>query len=128
MYLTKEDLDRIKEYVLRSSVKDSDFQETDELYGTEYVVITQNNHNRKLTVKDLVKYISKYVFPSVLNITSTYTIDGINLTEALKYIPSHLRKRGLIITFTNEAGDWEIYQFIGGATQWNVESKWKKIS
>lgn len=59
MLFTQEDYKKIENWLLKNSVKDSDFQETFSLKGKETVVVTQEGHNRKITIEDLSSELRK---------------------------------------------------------------------
>ena len=63
-----------------------------------------------------------------INITHTYNIKDISISEAIKYIPPKYRKEGQIITFINEEDKWVIYQFKGEVpNQWNNITLWDNL-
>lgn len=63
-----------------------------------------------------------------INITHTYNIKDIPISEAIKYIPPKYRKEGQIITFINEEDKWVIYQFKGEVpNQWNNITLWDNL-
>lgn len=127
MYFTQEDYKKIESWLLKNSVKDSDFQEAFSLKGKETVVVTQDGHNRKITVEDLSSELIKLGVSGFVNVSENFDVFGINLEEAIVLIPLTSRKRGIVITFYNTQGYWELYQFSGALNQWNNITLWKEI-
>lgn len=127
MHFTQEDYKKIESWLLRNSVKDTEFQEALPLTGDESVVITQDNHNRNLKIKDFVDEIIKVGITDFLNVTERYKSPNITLKEAIALVPDLLRKKGQVLTFSNPDGNWEIYQFTGALNQWNNVTLWEDV-
>ena len=127
MHFTQEDYKKIENWLLKNSVKDSEFQEALPLNGSETVVITQNGHNRNVTVEELSNKLLKLGVSDFVNVSDSLNIFGIELKDAISFIPLHLRKRGIIVTFCNTESNWELYQFTGVLNQWNNTTLWKDI-
>lgn len=127
MHFTQEDYKKIESWLLRNSVKDTEFQEALPLTGDESVVITQDNHNRNLKIKDFVDEIIKVGIADFLNVTERYKSPNITLKEAIALVPDLLRNKGQVITFSNPDGNWEIYQFTGALNQWNNVTLWEDV-
>lgn len=128
MYFTQEDYKKIENWLLKNSVKDSEFQEALPLEGTETIVITQNGYNRSITVLEFINEILKLQISDFINISNTYNSFNISLEDAIHLIPANSRKRGIIITFLNTEDIWETYQFTGVLNQWNNTTLWKKFA
>lgn len=127
MHFTQEDYKKIEDWLLKNSVKDSEFQEALPLNGSETVVITQNGHNRNMTVQELSNKVLELGVSDFINVSDNFDTYGINLIEAIRLIPFHLRKKGVVITFCNTENNWEIYQFTGALNQWNNVTLWNDI-
>ena len=127
MHFTQEDYKKIENWLLKNSVKDSEFQEALPLNGSETVVITQNGHNRNMTVQELSNKVLELGVSDFINVSDNFDTYGISLIEAINLIPFHLRKKGVVITFCNTENNWEIYQFTGVLNQWNNVTLWNDI-
>ena len=127
MHFTQEDYKKIENWLLKNSVKDSEFQEALPLNGSETVVITQNGHNRNMTVQELSNKVIELGVSDFINVSDNFDTYGISLIEAINLIPFHLRKKGVVITFCNTENNWEIYQFTGVLNQWNNITLWNDI-
>lgn len=127
MYFTQEDFRKIEKWLQRKSVKDTDFQESAPLEGDEIVAIVQGGHNRKMPIGDFINQVFKLGVSDFLNVTDKYEAPNITLEEAISLIPCKSRKLGQVITFLNEEGNWQIYQFKGTLEQWNNTDLWEEI-
>lgn len=127
MHFTQEDYKKIENWLLRNSVKDSEFQDALPLNGSETIVITQNGHNRNMTVQELSNKVLELGVSDFINVSDNFDTYGIDLMEAITLIPTYLRKKGVVITFCNKENNWEIYQFTGVLNQWNNVTLWNDI-
>lgn len=128
MFFTQDDYKKIQQWLIKNSVKDTEFNEANIPFnGNEIVSIVQGNQNKKVFLKDLVSQIFNLGVSDFINITDKYEASYITLEEAIRYIPSKARKVGQIITFLSEEGNWHIYQFRGVLNQWNTLDKWEDL-
>lgn len=126
MYFTQDDYLKIQKWLSRNSVRDTEFQEADTpLRGNETVVLVQNGHNRKILISDLVDQIFTLGTTDFLNVSEFSKQYKITLEEAIILVPPKSRKEGQVISFNNEEGNWEIYQFTGNVNQWTSIDLWK---
>lgn len=126
MYFTQDDYLKIQKWLSRNSVRDTEFQEADTpLRGNETVVLVQNGHNRKIPISDLVDQIFTLGTADFLNVSEFSKKYGITLEEAITLVPPKSRKEGQVISFKNEEGNWEVYQFTGEVNQWTIIDLWK---
>ena len=128
MFFTKEDLDYIKEYLKRDSIKDSDLPEITALNGAEQIVLVQDSDNVIIRVSDFIKNIIELQATDFINISYRYNIKNITLKQAIDLIPSRAKKEGQVITFVEKNKGWKVYQFVGSLPQWNTVEKWKEIN
>lgn len=126
MYFTQDDYLKIQKWLSRNSVRDTEFQEADTpLRGNETVVLVQNGHNRKILISDLVDQIFTLGTTDFLNVSEFSKTYNITLEKAITLVPPKSRKEGQVISFNNEEGNWEIYQFTGTINQWTSIDLWK---
>lgn len=55
MFLTKDDINRLKYSLINNSIKDSELPKTDEIFEGDFVSIVQNGENKRIALKDLDK-------------------------------------------------------------------------
>lgn len=55
MFLTKDDINRLKYSLINNSIKDSELPKTDEISEGDFVSIVQNGENKRIALKDLDK-------------------------------------------------------------------------
>lgn len=55
MFLTKDDITRLKYSLINNSIKDSELPKTDEISEGDFVSIVQNGENKRIALKDLDK-------------------------------------------------------------------------
>lgn len=128
MFFTQEDYKKIQQWLIKNSVKDTEFNKANiPLNGNEIVSIVQGNQNKKVFLKDLVSQIFNLGVSDFINITDKYDAPNISLEEAIRLIPSRARKEGQVITFLDMEDHWHIYQFKGVLNQWNVLDTWEDL-
>ena len=128
MFFTQEDYIKIQKWLLKNSVKDTEFNEAYIPFnGNEIVSIVQGNQNKKVFLKDLVAQIFNLGVSDFINVSEKYDAYVIDLEEAVRLIPYKARKKGQVITFLNKENLWQIYQFKGSLNQWNVIDQWKDL-
>ena len=126
--VTREDLLKIEDWLSKRAVKDTDLPKALPVTGDELVPVIQEGKNRITSIKDLVERVS-YVKPEDFFNVSAYAKKAfLTLEEAIALVPFEKRKLGLVITFRNERGNWQIYQFNGCSTnQWDSAGEWDSI-
>lgn len=128
MFFTQDDYKKIQQWLTKNSVKDTEFNEANIPFnGEETITIVQGNQNKKVFLKDLIAQVFNLGISDFVNITDKYDAPNISLEEAVRLIPSRARKTGLVITFLNKDGNWQIYQFKGVLNQWNVLDTWEDL-
>lgn len=128
MFFTQDDYKKIQQWLIKNSVKDTEFNEANIPFkGNEVVSIVQGSQNKKVLLKDLVSQIFNLGVSDFINITDKYDASNINLEEAIRLIPSRARKEGQVITFLDTEDHWHIYQFKGVLNQWNVLDTWEDL-
>lgn len=125
MFFTQEDFRKIQRWLIHNSVRDTELDESIlPLDGSETVAIVKGKQNKRIFLKDLISQISTLEVPDFLNVTYRYKSSHISLEEAIRLIPYKARKIGQVITFINEEGVWQTYQFEGALNQWNIIDQW----
>lgn len=125
MFFTQEDFRKIQRWLIHNSVRDTELDESIlSLDGSETVAIVKDKQNKRIFLKDLISQISTLEVPDFLNVTYRYKSSHISLEEAIRLIPYKSRKIGQVITFINEEGVWQTYQFEGALNQWNIIDQW----
>ena len=128
MFFTQDDYKKIQQWLIKNSVKDTEFNEANIPFnGEETITIVQGNQNKKVFLKDLISQVFNLGISDFVNITDKYDAPNISLEEAIRLIPSRARKEGQVITFLNKEDGWNIYQFKGVLNQWNVLDKWEDL-
>ena len=128
MFFTQDDYKKIQQWLIKNSVKDTEFNEANIPFnGEETITIVQGNQNKKVFLKDLVSQIFNLGVSDFVNITDKYDTPNISLEEAIRLIPSRARKEGQVITFLDREDHWHIYQFKGVLNQWNVLDTWEDL-
>ena len=126
MFFTQEDYKKIQKWILANSIKDTEFAGAAlPLKGNETVAFVQDGRNVNVFLKDLIRQIFLLGVADFLNVTDKYGESMISLTQAIQLIPYRSRKIGQVITFLDENGDWNIFQFQGERiNQWNNTTLW----
>ena len=126
MFFTQEDYRKIEKWLLANSRKDTDFAgAATPLKGNEILTIVQNGQNMKVSLKDFIDQLFLLGVSDFVNITDKYGESRISLTQAIQLIPFRSRKIGQVITFLDEDGEWELFQFQGErVNQWNNATLW----
>jgi hypothetical protein len=135
MYFTQEDYRKIEAWLKSRAVKDSEFMPASPLNGKEWVAILQDGHNKKVRLKTLLDQHSMlYSDRDLINVTKTYDLDIMSFEEAIQYIPEYKRYGGLIITFMDDMGYWQYWQFVPHSKceniteeEWNDRANWKTL-
>lgn len=128
MYFTKEDYTNILQWLMHRTVRDSELPPACPLDGTESISILQDNRNRVMKMYDFARYVAKLNLPDFYNVTSDLCKPFISLKEAISSVPVEQRKLGLVVTYHNEHGNWEIVQFSGASVnQWDSLNYWNNL-
>lgn len=128
MFFTQDDYKKIQQWLIKNSVKDTEFSEANIPFnGEETITIVQGNQNKKVFLKDLIAQVFNLGISDFVNITDKYDAPNISLEEAIRLIPSRARKEGQVITFLDMEDHWHIYQFKGVLNQWNVLDTWEDL-
>lgn len=124
MFFTREDILKIQQALLQLGVKDSELPSAEPVTYDDTLSIVQDGENKQIGVKDFFNQISLWKREDFINITDKYDEHYISLREAINLVPILQRKDGLVITFQDVEGNWEIYQFRGNITEFLEENKW----
>lgn len=125
---TKEQIKEIEYKLSLLARKDTSFEQALELSKNDKVVIVQNNKNKIISIGDIITHLHLLGSTDFVNITSKFNESYITLNQAIQLIPFISRKIGQLITFLNEDGIWEIYQFKGTRNnQWNNITLWENV-
>lgn len=128
MFFTREDILKIQQALLQFGVKDSELPNAKSVTYDDILSIVQDGKNKQIGVKDFCNQTSLLKRKDFINITDKYDEHYISLTEAITLVPILQRKDGLVITFQDVEGNWEIYQFRGNITEFFEEDKWFNLS
>ncbi len=112
--ITRQQLEEIKRYLSLGGKKDSQFEDISlPLRGTESVALVQDGQNKKMPFRDFIQEMVINKITDFYIITSSYsTSNKYTLEEAIKEVPSNIRKPGLVITFSVKGTNtWAVYQF-----------------
>ena len=128
MFFTQDDYKKIQKWLINNSVKDTEFDEANIPFnGEEIITVVQGNQNKRIFLKDLVNQLFSIGICDFVNVTDKYNAPNISLEEAIRLLPSIVRREGQVITFLNKEDGWNIYQFKGVLNQWNVLDKWEDL-
>ena len=59
VFLTNEDLERIKQYLIENGIKDSQFEEQSQIRGDDWITLVGAEGNKKLKMETLLNLIIK---------------------------------------------------------------------
>ena len=124
MFFTREDILKIQQALLQLGVKDSELPSAESVTYDDTLSIVQDGKNKQIKIEDFFNQISLWKREDFINITDKYDEHYIMLLEAINLVPVLQRKDGLVITFQDIEGNWEIYQFRGNITEFFEEDKW----
>lgn len=124
MFFTREDILKIQNALLQLSIKDSELPSAEPVTYDDTLSIVQDGKNKKIKIEDFFNQISLWKREDFINITDRYDEHYIMLLEAINLVPILQRKDGLVITFQDVEGNWEIYQFRGNITEFFNIEKW----
>ena len=124
MFFKREDILKIHNALLQLGVKDSELPDAEPVTYDDTLSIVQEGKNKQIGIKDFFNQISLWKKEDFINITDTYDKYNISLLEAINLVPTLQRKNGLVITFQDVEGNWEIYQFRGNITEFFEKDKW----
>lgn len=124
MFFKIEDILKIHNALLQLGVKDSELPNAEPVTYNDTLSIVQEGNNKQIGIKDFFNQISLWKKEDFINITDEYDKYNISLLEAINLVPTLQRKNGLVITFQDVEGNWEIYQFRGDITEFFEKDKW----
>ena len=124
MFFKREDILKIHNALLQLGVKDSELPNAEPVTYDNTLSIVQEGKNKQIRIKDFFNQISLWKKEDFINITDEYDKYNISLLEAINLVPTLQRKNGLVITFQDVEGNWEIYQFRGNITEFFEKDKW----
>lgn len=124
MFFKREDILKIHNALLQLGVKDSELPNAEPVTYNDTLSIVQEGKNKQIGIKDFFNQISLWKKEDFINITDEYDKYNISLLEAINLVPTLQRKNGLVITFQDVEGNWEIYQFRGDITEFFNKEKW----
>ena len=124
MFFKREDILKIHNALLQLGVKDSELPNAEPVTYDDTLSIVQEGKNKQIGIKDFFNQISLWKKEDFINITDEYDKYNISLLEAINLVPTLQRKNGLVITFQDVEGNWEIYQFRGDITEFFNKEKW----
>ena len=124
MFFTREDILKIQNALLQLSVKDSELPSAEPVTFDDTLSIVQDGKNKQIKIEDFFNQISLWKREDFINITDKYDEHYISLIEAINLVPILQRKDGLVITFQDIEGNWEIYQFRGNIIEFFNIEKW----
>ena len=124
MFFTREDILKIQQALLQLGVKDSELPSAEPVTYDDTLSIVQDGKNKQIKIEDFFNQISLWKREDFINITDKYDEHYISLIEAINLVPVLQRKDGLVITFQDIEGNWEIYQFRGNITEFFNIEKW----
>lgn len=127
MFFTREDILKIQNALLQLSVKDSELPSAESITYDDTLSIVQDGKNKQIKIEDFFNQISLWKREDFINITDKYDEHYISLIEAINLVPILQRKDGLVITFQDAEGNWEIYQFRGNITEFFNIKKWLNL-
>lgn len=130
MFFTKNDYEKLKNWLIRDTVKDSEFPETSTVTPNDYMTLVQQDENMKINVDTLLTNLAKIAKLDFINVSAKYNNDNpCTIEEAVQLVPIELRKSGILITFkTDNKGNFDIYQFTGDSTQFTNLTLWHPFS
>ena len=59
LFITNEDLERIKQYLIENGIKDSQFEEQSQIRGDDWITLVGTEGNKKLKMETLLNLIIK---------------------------------------------------------------------
>lgn len=62
VFLTNEDLERIKQYLIENGIRDSQFEEQSQIRGDDWITLVGTEGNKKLKMETLLNLIGQHVF------------------------------------------------------------------
>lgn len=128
MFFTQEDYRKIESWLAQRAIKDSQLNEADPLEGKDLVPIVQGGKNKVIPFHWFISQLNDNIIVDFYNVSDRHNVHHISLSEAINYIPCSQMRTGLVVTFINECGNWEIAQFKGESiAQWNTPCLWRDL-
>lgn len=129
MYFTREDILKIHHGLSKYAVRDSEFPVAKTpINNNDVITMVQEGKNVKIRVIDFLEQLHLISQDDFLNVTVKFDETALSITQAARLVPVRSRKIGLVITFENEQGKWEIWQYNShNLTQWNNPEAWENV-
>ena len=128
MIFTREDILKIQNALLQLGRKDSEFKDANTpLNSEDYISILQDGINKKVSINNLLSTLGLLKKDDFINVSDRYDEYYIQLSEAITIIAKNKRKKGLVITFQDLKGNWQIYQFTGEVQNFVKTELWKGL-
>lgn len=128
MIFTREDILKIQNALLQLGRKDSEFKDANTpLNSDDEIAILQDGINKKVSINNLLSTLGLLKKDDFINVSDRYDEYYIQLSEAVTIIAKNKRKKGLVITFQDLNGDWQIYQFTGEVQNFVKTKLWKGL-
>lgn len=129
MYFTREDILAIHHGLAKLAIRDSQLPTAKTpLNYNDIVTLVQDDKNVQIKVSDFIEQLHLIAQDDFMNITDKFDEAAISIIEAIRLVPTRSRKIGLVITFENTEGNWEIWQYCShNLLQWNNPHVWVKL-
>lgn len=128
MYFTQEDYRKIDNWLEQRAVRDSDLPLAEPLVGSELITIVQDGHNKVIPIHQFKSQLNQMSIPDFINVSDKYNEYNISIDRAISLVPQPSRIPGIVLTFLNKDGCWEIVQFRGAySNQWNNMNLWGNL-
>lgn len=128
MIFTREDILKIQNALLQLGRKDSEFKDADTpLNSDDEIAILQDGINKKVSINNLLSTLGLLKKDDFINVSDRYDEYYIQLSEAITIIAKNKRKKGLVVTFQDLKGDWQIYQFTGEVQNFVKTELWRGL-
>lgn len=129
MYFTREDIFKIHHGLSKYAVRDSEFPTAKTpINNNDVITMIQEGKNVKIRIIDFLEQLHLISQDDFLNVTVKFDETALSITQAARLVPVRSRKIGLVITFENERGKWEIWQYNShNLTQWNNPEAWENV-
>lgn len=129
MFFTREDILAIQHGLSKYAVKDSQFPHAKTpISNNDIITMVQEGRNVKIRIIDFLEQLHLISQDDFLNVSVKFDETSLSITQAARLVPIRSRKIGLVITFENEQGKWEIWQYNShNLTQWNNPEAWENV-
>lgn len=129
MFFTREDILNIQHGLSKYAVKDSQFPVAKlPINNNDIITMVQDGKNVKIRIIDFLEQLHLISQDDFLNVSVKFDETALSITQAARLVPVRSRKIGLVITFENQEGKWEIWQYNShNLTQWNNSEAWENV-